>query len=146
MKDNYELHELISFRLGRLGYSVTSLYADRLKFLGITPKHVGVLATLHTKGVITQQELALELGVAPSLIVLLADDLEAMHAITRLRDATDRRRQNLRLEPAGLELLEKAVKRAREIDDELGANLTSGQKQLLRELLMAIEIHPKEES
>lgn len=49
----------------------------------------------------SQQELAATMDVAPSLVVSLADQLESLGAIERVRDPDDRRRQKLSLTEVG---------------------------------------------
>lgn len=50
---------------------------------------------------------------------MLADDLEALGAVTRERDTVDRRRQQLVLTAEGLRLLEAAARACDDIDAEL---------------------------
>lgn len=63
------------------------------------------------------------MGVAPSLVVALATDLEARGAIVRERDASDRRRQQLRLTPAGESLLERCESAMSRLDDTIARAL-----------------------
>lgn len=113
----------VSFRLGLLGVAQDALYASRLADLDLKPKHVALLCVLRLRGAESQMELAGLLGVAPSLIVLLADHLEERGAVQRVRDPADRRRQSLRLTDTGLHLLAAATEVAAQLDEELAAGL-----------------------
>ncbi|WP_250006296.1 MarR family winged helix-turn-helix transcriptional regulator [Actinoplanes sp. M2I2] len=113
----------VSFRLGLLGVAQDALYATRLAELDLKPKHVSLLCVLRLRGAGSQMELAGLLGVAPSLVVLLADHLEGLGAIQRVRDPADRRRQSLRLTEAGLRLLDEATEAAAKLDQEIAACL-----------------------
>ena len=83
----------------------------------------------------SQQELAAKLGVVPSLVVTLADQLEALGAIQRVRDPADRRRQVLTLTDHGRELLAACAQVARVIDDELTAGMSASERSTLLAML-----------
>nr|WP_221379326.1 MarR family transcriptional regulator [Actinoplanes polyasparticus] len=121
----------VSFRLGLLGVAQDALYASRLASLELKPKHVALLCILRLRAAGSQMELAGLLGVAPSLVVLLADHLEERGAIQRVRDPADRRRQSLRLTEKGLRLLASATEVAAELDEELAAALPAADRAAL---------------
>jgi DNA-binding MarR family transcriptional regulator len=125
----------VSFRLGLLGVAQDSLYAARLADLDLKPKHVALLCILRLRGAESQMELAGLMGVAPSLVVLLADHLEQRGAIQRVRDPADRRRQSLRLTDAGLGLLTAATEVALALDEELAATLPPAEQAALSNAL-----------
>src|SRR5690349_150552 len=93
--------ETLSFRLGSLGALISDQYAEALAEVGLKPKHVAVLGVLDAGLASSQLEIARLMRVAPSLVVSLADHLEAKGAIRRLRDPADRRRQILSLTDEG---------------------------------------------
>ncbi|MCY1139445.1 MarR family transcriptional regulator [Actinoplanes sp. Pm04-4] len=125
----------VSFRLGLLGVAQDALYATRLAGLGLKPKHVALLCVLRLRGAESQMELAGLLGVAPSLVVLLADHLEERGAIQRVRDPADRRRQSLRLTETGLRLLASATEVAAQLDEELALSLPAAEQAALNAAL-----------
>ncbi|NQX13464.1 winged helix-turn-helix transcriptional regulator [Microbacteriaceae bacterium VKM Ac-2855] len=116
------------FRLGVLGARWEDAFARSIATEGIRPKHVAVLALLREGVPRTQQDLAVMMGVGPSLVVALATDLETSGAIVRERDSSDRRRQQLRLTPAGESLLERCEMAMSRLDavvaDALGRRAT----------------------
>jgi DNA-binding MarR family transcriptional regulator len=73
--------------------------------------------------------------VAPSLVVTLADHLEQIGAIERLRDPADRRRQVLTLTDAGRALLRACLAAARELDAGLTAGLSPADRATLSRIL-----------
>ncbi|MFF4652900.1 MarR family transcriptional regulator [Streptomyces sp. NPDC001380] len=135
VKGAVELGSTVAYRLGALGSVAESRFAARVEPLGIKPKHAGLLAALAAGGAPSQQDLAARLGVAPSLVVSLADHLEACGAVERTRDSRDRRRQVLTLTREGRGLLARCAAAARELDDELTAAMTDSQVAALREAL-----------
>ncbi|WP_237536094.1 helix-turn-helix domain-containing protein [Streptomyces sp. SID3343] len=72
-------------------------FTERIQPYGLKPEHVGLMAVLAAGTADSQQDIARTMGVAPSLVVTLADHLEELDAIRRERDPADRRRQILTL-------------------------------------------------
>jgi DNA-binding MarR family transcriptional regulator len=125
----------LTFQLGVLGSVLADRFAERILTLGLKTKHAGLLAALAASGGLSQQELAVRMRVAPSLVVALADHLEGMAALTRTRDAVDRRRQLLALTETGRELLAGCGRAAAEIEAELVAGVPERQVAGLRSAL-----------
>ncbi|MFG3253429.1 MarR family winged helix-turn-helix transcriptional regulator [Streptomyces sp. NPDC048172] len=123
--------ETLTFRLGVLGALATARFTERLDALALKPKHVGLLALLDAGAPASQLELARTMGVAPSLMVTLADHLGELGAVGRERDPADRRRQVLTLTDHGRELLAGAARAASELDEELAASLTPARRTAL---------------
>jgi len=127
--------ETLTFRLGTLGALVTERFTEKIADLDLKPKHVGVMTALAAGRPASQQELAAMMGVAPSLMVSLADHLEGLGAIGRTRDAGDRRRMVLELTPAGKKLLAKCAALAAEVDEEFAAALGDQERTRLKKAL-----------
>ncbi|MFE7191471.1 MarR family winged helix-turn-helix transcriptional regulator [Kitasatospora sp. NPDC057541] len=123
------------FRLGTLGTVATARFTAAIESRGLKPKHVGLLAALSSRAAPSQLELSQAMGVAPSLVVSLADQLEAMDALQRVRDPADRRRQTLVLTDTGRRLLDECTALARDLDTELAAALTPDERETLRRVL-----------
>ncbi|MFF3609478.1 MarR family winged helix-turn-helix transcriptional regulator [Streptomyces sp. NPDC002463] len=132
------LRATLVFNLGTLGALASDRFAARVEAIGLKPKHAGLLAALDAGSGASQQELAARLGVAPSLIVVLADQLQALDAIERVRDPEDRRRQVLTLTPEGRLLLTRCAQAAEETDAELTADLDDTQRTALTQALRAL--------
>jgi DNA-binding MarR family transcriptional regulator len=129
-----------TFLLGKLAGVSTSRFAERIGQFGLRPRHCGVLERLGAAPA-TQLDLARALGVTPSVIVDMLDELETLDAVRRNRDPKDRRRQIVELTPTGRELFARAAHAAREVDTELlepldprgRADLLSALRQLAEE-------------
>ncbi|MEV4611082.1 MarR family transcriptional regulator [Kitasatospora sp. NPDC049258] len=129
------LTDTLSFRLGVLGPLVSARFAGAVEPLGVKPKHVGLMAVLSAGAPASQQELARVMSVVPSLVVGLADQLEELGAIERVRDPADRRRHRLSLTDAGRELLAACLAAAAALDAELTASLGVRDREVLLRLL-----------
>lgn len=142
VKGAAELRATVVFNLGTLGALAADRFAQQVETLGLKPKHAGLLAALDAGPAASQQELARRLGVAPSLIVALADHLQELGALERVRDAEDRRRQVLNLTTEGRRLLSRCVAAAQTVDEELTSGLTDTQRAgLARGLRLLNEQH-----
>ncbi|QKW22136.1 winged helix-turn-helix transcriptional regulator [Kitasatospora sp. NA04385] len=138
VKGSAALRATLVFNLGTLGALAADRFATRVEALGLKPKHAGLLAALDAESAASQQELASRLGVAPSLIVALADQLQALGAVERLRDPDDRRRQVLTLTAEGRRLLARCAEAAEAADAELASGLTAAQLAALTDGLRAL--------
>jgi DNA-binding MarR family transcriptional regulator len=121
----------VVFKLGAVGSVATEMLAARIEGEDLKPKHAGLMTALATSSSASQQELAVLLGVAPSLVVALADHLETLGAVRRVRDPADRRRQILTLTEHGHRLLDRCRATALEVERELLAGLTAAEKAAL---------------
>ncbi|GAA2821515.1 MarR family winged helix-turn-helix transcriptional regulator [Kitasatospora sp. CM 4170] len=125
----------VVFRLGTLGSVVTARYTEALAEIGLKPKHVGLMVALDSGAPPSQLELARTMAVAPSLVVSLADHLEQIGAVDRVRDPADRRRQVLALTGAGRALLAECAALAHRLDEEVTAALGASEREALRRTL-----------
>ncbi|MEU5875486.1 MarR family winged helix-turn-helix transcriptional regulator [Glycomyces sp. NPDC047369] len=137
-----DLTSSLAFQLGVLGTTVTDLISARLAPLGLRPKHAGLLALLASGGARSQAEAAEVMGVAPSLMVNLADRLQELGAVTRERDRGDRRRQVLAITEDGRALLKSCNGFAAGIDEDLTADLDAAEVQVLRRALAVMSGFP----
>lgn len=123
------------FRLGVLGAMATDLFAARIEAHQLKPKHVGLMVALDAGRASSQLEIAGVMSVAPSLVVALADHLQKLGAIERVRDPADRRRQALTLTEHGRELLAVCEELTQSADAEFAADLTPAESAVLTGLL-----------
>ncbi|WP_285666724.1 MarR family winged helix-turn-helix transcriptional regulator [Actinorhabdospora filicis] len=106
-----------AFQLGTVGAITTDRYTRAIAPL--KPKQAGILLVLSLFEGMSQQDLARKMGVAPSLLVGLLDELQDMGAVRRERDEHDRRRQIVVLTEAGRELYGTCAAAAKAMDEEL---------------------------
>jgi DNA-binding MarR family transcriptional regulator len=130
----------MTFRLGVLGVTQEARYAERLAVHGVKPKHVALLSALRLGATGSQQELAGALRIAPSLVVLLADQLEEVGAVERVRDTADRRRQRLLITDRGIELLDACVAVAAGLDRDIAGALTGAERDALARILRKLAL------
>lgn len=139
MGDGDKILNSTSVRLGILGVQVTELARQRLEPLGLTPKQVGLMAFVDSRTKASQREIASGMRVAPSLVVTLVDQLEALKAVTRIRRPGDRRVQEISLTEVGRKLLSEALVVVRALDENLTAHLADGDRRALDRTLEAVE-------
>ncbi|HEY6249711.1 MAG TPA: MarR family transcriptional regulator [Candidatus Angelobacter sp.] len=100
--------------------------------------HAGILRIIGLSPGLTQQALGQQLGILPSRLVALLDELQERGYVERRPDPGDRRSYALHLTEGGQRILEKIGEVAREHDDEICAALNSQERQQLHLLLRRI--------
>jgi DNA-binding MarR family transcriptional regulator len=110
-------------RLARLHLKVRSLSVLWLAGQGFGP---------------SQRELSEFLGLDPSQVVALVDDLQGRGLVERRPDERDRRSRSIVATPAGLDLLEEALTEVRAAGDAGFASLTDDERKTLTELLTKV--------
>ncbi|MGH3197811.1 MAG: MarR family winged helix-turn-helix transcriptional regulator [Streptosporangiaceae bacterium] len=114
---------------------------------GRHPRDLGVLAVLQAAGQPSQRRLGELLGINRTLMVTVADGLEADGLLTRERDPANRRSYALAITAAGRTALAEMTRGARECEAELTAALPDARRRRLVELLRQIvpgDIEPEE--
>lgn len=129
--DDESVASSVTFQLLRLGQVANHRFVDQLAPLGLRPRHCAVLELLRN-GSMAQLELANRLGVAPSVVVDMIDELQELHAVDRVRSQADRRRQFVELTAHGRSLIRRAANAARALDADLLRDLDSAQSEGLR--------------
>jgi DNA-binding MarR family transcriptional regulator len=130
-----------AFLLAQVGAHAASRFAERLRPIGLSPAHAGILRILEAAPAITQQALAGALGSPPSRLVGLLDELESKGLVERKANETDRRRHALRLTAKGKLVLNNIGGLVREHQNALLAALSQDERQQLTALLMRIAEH-----
>jgi DNA-binding MarR family transcriptional regulator len=110
--------------------------------MGLRPRHCGVLELLRT-GPMAQLDLASGIGVAPSVIVDMIDELQDLGAVERVRGTVDRRRQFVGLTAHGRGLIRRAAIAARQVDADLLRDLDTEQCARLRANLTSASARPR---
>jgi DNA-binding MarR family transcriptional regulator len=128
----------LAFLLSQVGAHVAATFAERLKPLKISPGHAGILRIVRGQGGVSQQSLAKMLGMFPSRLVLLLDEMQEMGLIERKASETDRRIYALHLTARGNEKLEMIARVSRNLPEKLCASLTESERETLADLLARI--------
>src|SRR5215831_14649781 len=113
-----------AFLLAQVGAHAASKFAERLAPLGLTPPDAGILRLLRVTAGVSQQELAAILGIHPSQLVALLDELEQKELVERITNADDRRHYSLHLTEKGTKKSEDLGCAAHQHQEALCAALT----------------------
>ena len=128
------------FRLWRASHTRT---AEALESLGLTTALFALLNVLGTREGAIQQELGSAMGIDPSTMVSLIDQLEAAGQAKRRPRATDRRAREVAITPKGRRALERARHLAMQVEDDVLRGLSDAERrQLLALLRRAVDSVP----
>jgi DNA-binding MarR family transcriptional regulator len=128
----------LAFLLSQVGSHAAGRFAERLVPLGLVPPHVGILMVVARDDGLTQQALGEKLGVFPSRLVGLLDELEQRGLIERRDRPTDRRSYALHLTAAGRDALGQIQRVAGEHQESLCAALDASERERLADLLRRV--------
>src|SRR5580704_1843291 len=128
-------HVGFAFLLVQLGTHVASQFGAELAPLGVEPRHVGMLTRLAANEGKSQQAIGELVGVNPTQMVFLVDDLEDRGFVERRRNPADRRSYGLFLTDSGRDMLAKVQAEARAHQAALGAPLSAAEQEQLTSLL-----------
>jgi MarR family transcriptional regulator, lower aerobic nicotinate degradation pathway regulator len=120
------------FRLWRASHTRT---AQALESVGLTPALFGLLNVLVARPGTNQQELGSAMGIDPSTMVSLIDQLEGAGLAKRRPHPKDRRAREVSITPKGRRLLERGRKLAFGAEDEVLGGLTAAERRELLKLL-----------
>jgi DNA-binding MarR family transcriptional regulator len=124
------------FRLWRASHTRT---AEMLASIGLTPALFALLNVLGARNGAIQQQLSSDMGIDPSAMVKLINDLEAAGLAERRRRPGDRRAWEVTITPAGRSTLEQARQLVADVEEYvLGELSTSERRQLLTLLRRAL--------
>ena len=127
-----------AFLLAQVGAHAAARFAERINELGVIPADVGLLRMIATQPGRSQQSLAEELGVVPSRVVALVDNLERKGLIERRRNPQDRRNYALHLTTEGTHVMTEMRRLGSAHEDDICAALDDTQRAQLAALLEAI--------
>jgi len=128
----------LAFLLSQVGAHGSARFAERLAPLNLTPPHVGILGVIKHADGLSQQALGEKLGVFPSRLVALLDELEERGLVERRDSPNDRRSYALHLTKAGRDMLERIGRIGREHQEALCAALNESEREQLAGFLTRI--------
>jgi DNA-binding MarR family transcriptional regulator len=128
----------VSFLIAQVGAHAASQFAKRLEKMKLAPRHAGILRILNSTPAITQQMLATTLGMVPSQLVALLDEMEALRLIERRENPDDRRRYALHITEKGCSTLESIGRISCEHSQALLAAISEDEQRQLAILLQRI--------
>ncbi|MFD9608447.1 MarR family winged helix-turn-helix transcriptional regulator [Streptomyces sp. NPDC090082] len=124
-----------AFLLAQLGAHAAGRFGERVGELGLAPPDVGLLRMIAMEPGRSQRSLATDLGVVPSRVVALIDNLEKKGFVERRRSAEDRRHHELHLSEDGRRALGQVREVAALHEDDLFAALDEEDRARLTALL-----------
>ncbi len=127
-----------AFLLAQVGAQAAHRFAQRLSETGLTPADAGLLRKIASDPGVSQQALAGHLGVMPSRMVALIDELESKGIVERRRSAEDRRNYALHLTEKGRRILGEISRIAAEHEEAFCAALNREERAQLSDLCRRI--------
>jgi DNA-binding MarR family transcriptional regulator len=118
------------FRLWRASHTRT---AQALNSIGLTPALFALLNVLGAREGAIQQQLSSDMGIDPSAMVKLIDEVERAGLANRRRRPGDRRAWEIAITPTGRRTLERARQSVTQVENEVLGGLTSADR---RQLMM----------
>jgi DNA-binding MarR family transcriptional regulator len=128
----------LAFLLSQVGAHSSAKFAERLTPLNLTPPHAGILRVIAQADGLSQQALGGKLGIFPSRLVLVLDELEKRGLVERRDNPADRRSYALYLTEAGRASLEQIGQISREHQDAICAALDESERAQLAGFLKRI--------
>jgi DNA-binding MarR family transcriptional regulator len=125
----------VAFLLVQLGFEVARLFGERLKPLGLEQRQAGVLMRLAEDDGRSQQAIAELMGINPTRMVFLTDELESLGLVERRRNPADRRSHALYLTEAGTAMLARVREVTRAHEETITAGLSDAERGQLTALL-----------
>lgn len=120
------------FRLWRASHTRT---AEALETIDLTTATFGVLNVLGARDGAIQQQLSSDMGIDPSAMVTLIDELESRGLARRRRRPGDRRAWEVTITPSGRRTLQRAKRLASEVEGQVLDGLTPAERTQLLTLL-----------
>jgi DNA-binding MarR family transcriptional regulator len=120
------------FRLWRASHTLT---ATALESIGLTPALFALLNVLGAREGTIQQQLSVDMGIDPSAMVKLINELEDAGLAQRRRRPNDRRAWEVAITPKGRRTLARARRLASQIEDQVLGGLTAADRRQLLTLL-----------
>jgi DNA-binding MarR family transcriptional regulator len=120
------------FRLWRATHTQT---AAALQTIGLTPALFAVLNYLRAHEGAIQQQIGSAMGIDPSTMVALVDELEGAGLAKRRPLPHDRRAREVLITPKGRRALERGRELARDVEDDVLRGLSTAERRQLVALL-----------
>jgi DNA-binding MarR family transcriptional regulator len=134
------LHNTAFWLLGQASRRAQRATQEALAEAGLRRYFYGVLATLAEFGPAAQAEIGRRLGVDPSDMVAVLNELEQLNYVRRDRNPDDRRRNRVQLTPTGAKALDRFDQAIAEAEAEFLSGLATDDQRRLLQLLQRIAL------
>ena len=118
----------IAYLLVQLGFHAARKFSELLAPLGLEPRQFGMLTQLAANEGKSQQAIGELMGLNPTRMVFLVDELEKQGLVERRRNPADRRSYALYLTGEGREKLREAQRASAAHEHEIPTALTDAQR------------------
>lgn len=125
----------VAFLLAQVGALAGRRFSERVRELSLTPAHAGLLRAVGAQPGRSQQAIASQLGLFPSRLVSLVDDLQRDGLLERRRDPASRRHHALHLTADGEQRLREVGRLAQAHGQDLLAALDVDDRAALGRIL-----------
>jgi DNA-binding MarR family transcriptional regulator len=132
------LRRLPSWLLNQAALRANRIVGERFDAEGLRRSHFSLLVSLDEGGPDSQAALGRRLSIDRSDMVAVINDLERDGLVARARDERDRRRNVIRLTPAGKRALGRLDARVEEAQAALLAPLSATERRTLEKLLARV--------
>ncbi len=128
----------LAFLIAQVGSFAQSSFGKQVDPFGLRLAHVGVLKAIFKTDGLTQRGLGDALGMFPSNLVKLIDELEEKDLVRRRKSTADRRLYTLELTKKGQRVTLELIALTRAHEDHICASLTATERRELTRLLQKI--------
>jgi DNA-binding MarR family transcriptional regulator len=125
----------VAFLLVQLGMHLARRFGELLEPLGLQQRQAGMLVRLAETDGRSQQAIAELIGINPTRMVFLTDELEQLGLVERRRNPADRRSHALGLTEAGRAMLARVMEVTAGHEAAITAPLTGAEREQLLGLL-----------
>jgi DNA-binding MarR family transcriptional regulator len=133
-----DLQEHLAFLIAQVGSHSQSSFGKQVDPFGLRLAHVGVLKAIFRVDGLTQREVGDALGMFPSNLVRLIDELQEKGLVRRGKSTDDRRSYTLQLTEKGQCVALELINLTRAHQDRICMSLTTAERQKLTRLLQKI--------
>lgn len=124
-----------TYLVGRLSVDGRRRAVAAAASAGLRLNSYAVLACLHEYGLSSQRDLSVRLGLDPSDVVAVLDELESHGFVSRTRCAEDRRRHSVAITPTGTRVRKAAARALEAAQDGFLAALNPAEREQFTTLL-----------
>jgi DNA-binding MarR family transcriptional regulator len=130
-----EVAEFVGQLFFRLWRAMHTRTADALGSIGLTPARFALLNVLGAREGVIQQQLSTDMGIDPSAMVKLINEVEDAGLAERRRRPGDRRAWEVAITAKGTRTLKRARDLVMQVEDDVLGGLSAADRRKLVELL-----------
>lgn len=141
----FDLDTCLGFITNNIAKEISECFNDRLLLVGITRVQWIALYYLGEEEIISQCELAENMGVKASSVARLIDRMEREEYVVRKRSEKDKRRVDLHLTNKGKKLREELLLEGKKMSELVSKGISDEEIQIFKNVLHKMSINLVEE-